>query len=157
MLLTRHGPDGDSIKKSHHDNTPNDPWYIWSGSCRKGRWALSLTKKDSLVDLTNGRIRWRTKQSGLHILKIVLGLENGEWLVSEKGFGETPDWQEFSIELNILQWLRLDIRKIQAGERVKNPDLTRVRSIGWTDLTAGEGSSGCTRVDWIEVSGKPVK
>ncbi len=151
LIVSRHGPDGDAIKKSHHDNIPNDPWYVWSGSCENGRWAISLRKKDALIDLSNGSIRWRTKQSGPHILKVILELENGEWLVSEKGFGETPDWYVFHVPLNQLTWRTLDIQKVEAGEKVKEPNLTRVRSVGWTDLMVGESSPGCTRVDWIEV------
>jgi len=154
LRLTRHGPDADSIKKSHHDNIPNDPWYIWSGSCEKGRWALSLRKEDSLVDLSQGRIRWRTRQSGGHILKVILELADSTWLVSAQGFGATPDWHEFGVDLAKLKWLRLDIQTIQAGKAIKDPNLQEVRSIGWTDLMAGAGSPGCTRVDWIEVYGR---
>lgn len=157
LIVSRHGPDGDSIKKSHHDEIPNDPWYIWSGSCEKGRWAISLRKKDALVDLSqDGKIRWCTKQSGPHILKVILELADGTWLVGEPGFGETPDWQVFEVELKILRWRKLDIRTIETGEPVKEADLRRVRSIGWTDLMIGENSPGSTRVDWIEVYGKPL-
>lgn len=153
LVLQRHGPDADSIKKSNHDHIPNDPWYIWSGSCEKGKWALSLRKRDELVDLRDGWIRWRTKQSGPHVLKVVLELEDGTWLVSGQGFGETPDWHVFEVALATLTWQKLDIETIEAGERVKVPNLSRVRSIGWTDLMVGKGSNGCTRVDWIEVYG----
>ena len=92
LHVARHGPAADSIKKSHHDEIPHDPWYIWSGSCETGRWALSLRKEDSLVDLSRGRIRWRTRQSGGHVLKVILELADSSWLVSEQGFGATPDW-----------------------------------------------------------------
>jgi hypothetical protein len=143
-------------KKSHHDEIPNDPWYIWSGSCQKGRWALSLKKKDQLVDLSNGKIRWKVRQSGPHILKIILQLEDGTWLVSDKGYGETPDWHIFETDLSIFQWYRLDINTIEQKEKVNNPNLSRVRSIGWTDLMVGKSSPASTRVDWIEVYGKSV-
>ncbi len=156
LLVFRHGPAGDQIKKSHHDQIVNDPWYIWSGSCEDGHWAISLRKEETLVDLREGKIVWRTKQQGGHVLKVILELENGTWLVSDAGFGETPDWHEFSVKPSQLTWSALDIKTIQAGERVRNPDLSRVRSVGWTDLMKGEGSAGCTRVDWIEVYGKAV-
>jgi hypothetical protein len=158
LILTRHGPARDLIKKSHHDNVPNDPWYVWSGLCEEGRWAISLRKKKTLVDLSeNGRICWRTRQSGPHVLKVILELEDGNWLVSDKGFGETPDWHEFCLDLRLLKWYQLDIRTIEPGKPVTNPDLRRVRSVGWTDLMVGEGSGGCTRVDWVEVHGKAVR
>lgn len=156
LLLSRHGPARDLIKKSHHEQIPNDPWYIWSGMC-EGNWALTLQKKNTLVDLSaNGQIRWRTKQAGPNVLKVVLGLDSGDWLVSEQGFGETPDWQEFSVDIAILRWRRLDINSIEAGERIEQPDLRSVQSVGWTDLTKGGASSACTRVDWIEVYGKEI-
>lgn len=158
LILTRHGPARDWIRKSHHDDVPNDPWYVWSGSCKEGRWAISLRKENRLVDLSeNGRIRWRTCQSGPHVLKVILELEDGTWLVSNKGFGETPDWHEFCLDLGSLKWYELDIRMIKPGTLVNSPNLRRVRSIGWTDLMVGEGSGGCTRVDWIEVYGKSIQ
>ncbi len=162
LLVTRHGPGADLIKKSHHDQIRNDPWYVWSGMCRQGRWAISLQKRDSLVDLSQGaKIRWRVKQSGENVLKVVLELEDGTWLVSDRGFGETPDWHVFTLDLDQLEcngsgikWHDLNIETIEVGQKVASPDLTRVRSIGWTDLSLGKVSKGCTRVDWIEVHGK---
>ncbi len=154
VLITCHGPAAELIKKSHHDHKKNDPWYVWSGSCENGRWAVTLKKKDTLVDLSSGRIRLRTKQSGPNVLKIILGLDDGVWLVSARGFGETPDWHVFGVDISKLAWRKLNIESIKAGERVKEPDLTKVRSIGWTDLTTGKKSMACTRLDWIEVYGK---
>lgn len=157
MLITRYGPGGNSIKKSHHDEVPGDPWYVWSGLCDK-RWALTLQKKNALVDLSSdGWIRLCTRQSGANVLKIILGLEDGAWLVSDTGFGQTSDWHEFTAQISVLKWRHLDIINIEAGDWVKEPDLNRVRSIGWTDLTTGKGSSACTRVDWIEVYGREIR
>ncbi len=157
LAVALHGPDGISVNRSHHDNIPNDPWYIWSGSAKNGRWGISLQRKDALVDLSrDGKIRWRVKQQGSHILKVMLELDNGSWIVSNKGFGETPDWHVFDCDLSQLTWSNLNIETIQAGKKVKAPDLSRVRSIGWTDLMVGEGTPGCTRVDWIEVYGYPA-
>jgi len=156
LLLARHGPGGDLIKKSHHDTIPGDPWYVWSGKCN-ARWALTLQKKNVLVDLSSGgRIRWCTRQSGARHLKVILGLEDGTWLVSDRGSGPTPDWHEFSIEIADVKWYKLDIRTIKTGNPEVRPDLSRVRSIGWTDLNVGGGSSACTRLDWIEVYGKEI-
>lgn len=158
LLLARHGPAADSIKKSHHDEIANDPWYVWSGTCTTGHWAISLRKKDSLVDLSSsGRVRWRTKQSGPNVLRIILELDDGSWLVSDRGFGETPAWHEFEVDLASLPWRELDIQTVEAGGIVKQPKLGRVRSIGWTDLMTGKISKGCTRVDWIEVYGSVVE
>ncbi|MCC7334128.1 MAG: hypothetical protein IT422_03470 [Pirellulaceae bacterium] len=158
LLLARHGPAGDSIKKSHHDEIANDPWYVWSGTCTSGRWAISLRKNESLVDLSrSGRVRWRTKQSGPNVLRIILELDDGSWLVSDRGFGETPAWHEFEVDLATLPWRELNIHTVEAGGIAKEPKLDRVRSIGWTDLMTGKISKGCTRVDWIEVYGRAVE
>jgi len=158
LVLGRHGPAGEKLKKSNHDNIPNDPWYVWSGLC-DDLWAISLHKKGSLVDMTEGRIRCRTRQTGYNVMKFIVELEDGTWLVSELGLGETLDWHEFDVEFNHPQfrWQRLDINAIKAREKVKNPDLRRVRSIGWTDLMTGRGSNACTRVDWIEVYGEEIR
>jgi hypothetical protein len=156
VRLSLHGPAASQIKKSHHDEIPNDPWYIWSGDCA-GNWAISLHRDGLLVDLSgDAAIRWQTKQSGPHVLKLVLELADGQWLVSRQGFGETPDWHEFSAPISQFMWQQLDIDSVTAGRRIASPDLTRVRSVGWTDLTRGEGSPGSTRVDWIEVYGRTV-
>lgn len=155
LLLSRHGPGGNLIKKSHHDDIPGDPWYVWSGLCDE-LWMLTLQKENALVDLSKGRIRLRARQSGDNILKLVLGLENGIWLVSETGFSKTPDWHEFSVNTVDLKWHYLDVITLEAGDFVNAPDLRRVRSIGWTDLTTGAESDACTRADWIEVYGKEI-
>jgi hypothetical protein len=39
-----YGPGKDSIKKSHHETPPDDPYYIWSGLCT-GNWAVTLKQK----------------------------------------------------------------------------------------------------------------
>ncbi len=157
LLVSRHGPDADAIKKSHHDNIPNDPYYIWSGNCKDGKWAISLRKKDELVDLREGWFRWRVKQSGRHILYIILELEDGSWIIGQPGFGETPRWHVFEEAFAFMNWYALGIESIERGKRIDTPDLSQVRSVGWTDLQIGEGSPGCTRVDWIEVYGKSVE
>ena len=157
LKLALHGPAADVVKKSHHDSVKNDPYYVWSGLC-KAEWAITLSRSNAVVDLSSGgRFRVRTKQYGYHILKIVLGLEDGTWLVSDRGFGETPDWHVFEVDASRLRWRRLDIETVKAGEPVQKPDLTRVRSVGWTDLREGEGSAGCTRLDWIEVYGREIR
>src|SRR5688572_26719766 len=43
LILGLHGPGRDSIKKSHHDDPADDPYYIWSGLC-KGNWGSDVKK-----------------------------------------------------------------------------------------------------------------
>jgi len=68
---------------------------------------------------------------------------------------------EAEIQLVDVRWRRLDIENVVEGRDgywVDYPDLSRVEEIGFTDLMkgAGHGSGGGSRVDWIEVYGKPV-
>ena len=154
LFLELHGPGRSMIKKSHHDTPLNDPYYVWSGQC-EGTWAVTLRKHGSLVDLTHGYIRWCTRNFD-RILHVVLGLDDGSWLVSSRGTGETPDWHEFTIDLSGIDWQMLNIDTVSAIDKVVNPDLTRVRSIGFTDLERGGQSESCSRIDWIEVFGREM-
>ena len=155
LALELFGPGRRMIKKSHHETPLNDPYYIWSGQC-EGTWAVTLTKRGSLVDLTHGYIRWRTKNFD-RILRVVAGLDDGSWLVGSRGTGETPGWHEFTIDLSGMGWNKLNIDTITVGNKVENPDLTRVRSVGFTDLAQGGQSASCSRLDWFEVFGREVK
>ena len=155
LVLGLHGPGKEMIKKSHHDAPVDDPYYIWSGQC-EGTWAVTLEKRGSLVDLTRGRIRWRTKNYD-RILRVVVGLESGGWLVSSLGTGETPVWHEFTVDITGLAWRKLNTDSVTAGETVEKPDLSRVRIVGFTDLETGGQSAACTRLDWFEVYGRNVK
>ena len=155
LVLELHGPGKHMIKKSHHDTPLNDPYYVWSGQC-EGRWAVTLIKPGSLVDLSRGYVRWRARNFG-RILHVVVGLDNGNYLVSSRGTGETPGWHEFTIDLTGMDWQNLNSDTISAGRNVANPDLTRVRSVGFTDLEEGGQSASCSRLDWIEVYGREVQ
>ncbi len=55
------------------------------------------------------------------------------------------DWKETPAEIPLSQ------------KHVNNPDLSNVEEIGFTDLMPGGKSSSCSRLDWIEVYGKPIK
>ncbi len=157
LQLSLHGPGREGIKKSHHDKPADDPYYIWSGTCN-GNWAVSLRHKAAFVDLTGlAKIRWRTKQAGFRQLRIVLKLADGAWLVSDASDGPSKDWREREFNISDIAWRQLDIRTVVEGAWVNQPDLSRVDEIGWTDLMTGGGSIACSRLDWIEVYGRPVK
>ena len=73
LLVLRYGPGEAGIKKSHHDQPADDPWYIWSGEA-PGNWAITLRHKKAYVDLTGlAKVRWRSKQAGFdhHLVKPV--------------------------------------------------------------------------------------
>jgi hypothetical protein len=156
LILTLYGPAKDQIKKSNHPPIPNDPYYIWSGDC-KGNWAFTLSYRDKWVDLTrNAKINLRTRQSGFRQLHLILKLSTGDWIVSDQSVGYTPDWVEKEFKIAELSWRKLNIETVTEGNPVKNPDLSKIVEIGFTDLMPGGGTPASSRVDWIEVYGKEV-
>lgn len=153
LILGLYGPGKDSIKKSHHDQPVDDPYYIWSGLCT-GNWAVTLRHREQQVDLTRyARIRWRTKQFGFRELHVVLKLEDGTWLVSEQSDPASGDWRIREFNLMDLTWYTLDIKTVTEQQRISDPDLSRVVEIGFTDLMNGGSSAACSRLDWLEVYG----
>ena len=124
--------------------------------------AITLRDKNNDVDLTGlATIRWRTKISGFHLLHPILKLADGTWLVGDHAAGYSTDWVESEIQLADVRWRNLNIDNVIEGRGdkwVDNPNLSRVEEIGFTDLMrgGGHGSGGGSRIDWIEVYGKPV-
>ena len=156
LVLKTYGPGGDSLKKSHHDHIPNDPWYLWSGNA-EGPWAATLKHDTRNVNLTgNASTTWRTRQSGFHELRIILKLAGGDWLISDQSDGAASDWRVREFILKDIRWRAFDIEDIREGGWVSEPDLSNVEEIGFTDLRRGHSSPSSFRLDWIEVYGKPV-
>jgi hypothetical protein len=154
LALALHGPGRSVIKKSYHKWVPNDPHYIWSG-LTSARWAVSLSKQREHVDLTSGRVRWRAKQAGFQHLRVIIETADGQWFVTEVSDGPASDWHVTEFVLADTRWRQLDIKSVveQAWGR---PNLARVKSVGFTDLSVGGGSKSSSRLDWIEVYGQTV-
>lgn len=156
LVLGLYGPGCDSIKKSNHDAPVDDPFYIWSG-LSQGNWAVTLKHSKSYVDLSgHAKVLWRSKQSGLRCLHLILKLNDGTWLVSTEGDCMSKDWRITEFNIMDLNWYTLNIKSVVELKPVKNPDLSRVDEIGFTDLMTGGASDACSRLDWIEVYGKSV-
>ena len=156
LLVTRHGPGEAKIKKSHHDQPADDPFYIWSGDT-VANWAVSLRHSRQAIDLSgNARIRWRAKQTGFRQLRIILKLANGKWIVSDQSDDDSTDWRVREFNIADLRWRVLDIAKVTEGKWEPAPDLSRVEEIGFTDLMAGGGTPASSRLDWIEVYARGV-
>ena len=138
-----------------------DITYVMSLLCTSN-WAITLRDKNNDVDLTGlATLTWRTRVSGFHLLRPILKLADGTWLVGDKTVGLSLDWVQSEFNLVDVRWRTLDIENVVEGREAKwveNPNLSRVEEIGFTDLMrgAGHGSGGGSRVDWIQVSGKPV-
>jgi hypothetical protein len=151
LILRLYGPGRDSLKKSHHDQPLDDPWYVWSGLCL-GNWAVALEHRDHYANLTGlSKIRWRAKQFGFRQLHIIIKLADGTWLVSEQADGASTDWRVREFNIGDLTWRKLNIESVVEGSAVAKPDLSKVEQIGFTDLMRGGQSASCSRLDWMEV------
>lgn len=156
LLVNLYGEGQDSLKKSHHDRPDDDPYYVWSGLCLKN-WMVTLKHRNKNVDLTEfAKIKWRTKQFGLRYLRIVLKLADGTWLISDLCDGPAKDWRIKEFNIQEINWHKLDSKRIVEIGGAGKPDLSDVEEIGFTDLMPGGMSNACSRLDWIEVYGKPV-
>lgn len=157
LVLGLYGPGADGIKKSHHAQPVDDPYYVWSGQC-DGNWAVTLQHRDAYVSLGEyAKVTWRSKQSGLRCLHLLLKLADGTWLVSEQCDGQSEDWRLHQFNVADLDWRTLDIETVTEAGRVENPDLSRVDEIGFTDLMRGGSSAASSRLDWMKVYGQPVE
>jgi hypothetical protein len=138
----------------------NDITYVMTLLCASN-CAIALRDKNNDVDLTGlATIRWRTKISGFHLLHPILKLADGTWLVGDHATAYSTDWVESEIQLVDVRWRNLNIEDVVEGRGdkwVENPNLSKVEEIGFTELMrgGGHGSAG-SRIDWIEVYGKPV-
>ncbi|MCF6333710.1 MAG: hypothetical protein L3J11_10545 [Draconibacterium sp.] len=157
LLVNLYGAGKDSLKKSNHPKPVDDPFYIWSGLCL-GNWMVTLKHKSNNVDLSGfAKIRWRSKQAGLRQLRIALKLADGTWLVSDQFAGTSKDWRIWEFNVQDIEWHKLDAERVVEIGNAKGPKLSNVAEIGFTDLMPGGKSTACSRLDWIEVYGKPVK
>ncbi len=157
LKLAVHGKGGPLLKKSFHSARHWDPHYVWSG-LSSVPWAASLSLADgSLMDLTGtATVRWRSRQSGFRALRAVIELDGGEWLVSEASDPESAQWHVHEFAFSATRWRRLTVETVTEGGWEPRPDLSRVRSVGFTDLMPGGRSGACSRLDWIEVYGRQV-
>jgi hypothetical protein len=144
--------------------SPTDPPNLWTGVCQTAV-AATLRHKKSLVDLTGlARIRWVTRTSGFHVVRPVVKLADGTWLVGDYAEGAHASNSTLFLESEVaianVRWLPLDIaRVVTRGQTwAEKPDLTRVDEIGFADLHPGSGHGwgGFVNVARIEVYGRAV-
>ena len=142
-----------------------DPPNLWTGVCQTPV-AATLRDKNNFVDLTGlARIRWVTRVSGFHVVRPVVKLADGTWLVGSYAEGAPSSNSTLFLESEFavanVRWLPLDItRVVTRGQSfVEKPDLSRVDEIGIADLLprSGHGWGGFVNVARIEVYGRPVK
>jgi hypothetical protein len=142
---------------------PTDPPNLWTGVCNTPV-AVTLRDRANYVDLTGlAKIRWVTRVSGFHVVRPVLKLANGTWLVGEYGEGAASTnstvFLDNEFAIASVRWLALDIdRVVTRGTWVEKPDLSRVDEVGFADLLPGSGHGwgGFVNVGRIEVYGRAV-
>lgn len=142
---------------------PTDPPNLWTGACQTAV-AVTLRDKARFVDLTGlARIRWVTRTSGFHVVRPVVKLADGTWLVGDYGEGLASSNSTLFLEGEFavanVRWLALDIsRVVTRGTWVEKPNLARVDEVGFADLLPGSGHGwgGFINVARIEVYGAPV-
>jgi hypothetical protein len=142
---------------------PTDPPNLWTGVCGTPV-AATLRDRSNYVDLTGlAKIRWVTRVSGFHVVRPVLKLADGTWLVGDYAEGAASSnstlFLESELAIASIRWLRLDIdRVVTRGTWVEKPDLSRVDEVGFADLLPGSGHGwgGFVNVSRIEVFGTPV-
>ncbi len=143
---------------------PTDPPNLWTGVCSTPI-AVTLRDKSNYVDLTGlAKIRWVTRVSGFHVVRPVIKLADGTWLVGDYAEGAPSSNSTVFLETEFaiapVRWLALDIgRVVTRGIWVEKPDLSRVDEVGFATLMPGSGHGwgGFVNVGRIEVFGKPVR
>jgi hypothetical protein len=154
--------DKDGILEVQHARPVGEPTMAWTGLCKVG-CALALRDRDHYVDLTGfAKIKWQTKESGFHLLRPIIKLADGTWLVGDHTDEQSVDWRVTEMTVPDIRWRALNIEDVieanNGGVWIDKPDLRRVDEIGFTDLMRGSGhrGGGSSRVTWIEVYGNPV-
>jgi hypothetical protein len=155
--------DKDHVTETLHAIPKTEGTYIWTGLC-EASCAVALRDKANFVDLSDptAKIRWKSKQAGFHLLRPLVKLADGTYLVAEYADGYTPDWRESDIPLAEMRWRQFDGKTALTsgnGQWITHPDLSKVDEVGFTDMMAGSGhgAGGSSRVSWMEVYGRPVK
>jgi hypothetical protein len=142
---------------------PTDPPNLWTGVCMTPV-AVTLRHATQYVNLTGlARIKWVTRVSGFHVVRPVVRLADGTWLVGDYAEGAAASnstaFLETEFPLAALRWLRLDMdRVVTTGTWIEKPDLSRVDEVGFADLLPGSGHGwgGFVNVGRIEIYGAPV-
>ena len=146
------------------------PINIWTGMTTTP-FAATLRDKDSYVDLTGlAKVRWITRASGFHVVRPVVKLADGTYLVGEHADANTSGFLESEFMFATQRWMKLDIERVvtkgtygpaqEASAWVRDAvDLSKVDEVGFADLIpgSGHGSGGYVNVASFEVYGKPVK
>jgi hypothetical protein len=167
LELKAYGPDAKNLTISGAATGPT-PINLWTGLATTPI-AATLRDKNNYVDLTGlARIRWVTRASAFHVVRPVVKLADGTWLVGDHADSSTTTFLTSEFAVYGLRWVKLDIDRVvttgvygpvgDAASWIEKPDLGRVDEVGFADLMpgTGHGSGGWVNVGHIEVYGKAV-
>jgi hypothetical protein len=162
LELKMYGPGAGEVMVNRTGSADNLRTFTWAG-LTEGAWAVLFKERTNYVDLSTpgAKIRWQFLISGFHLLRPVLKLADGTYLVGDQTEEAMEDYAQGEIEIADIRWKILDpvnVFLVRGAPWIDNPDLTKVDEIGYTDLSraTGHGSGGLSRVDWFEVYGNSV-
>jgi hypothetical protein len=170
LELKLYGPSATAADPDKRIWISTPPTNIWTGMTTTP-FAATLRDKANYVDLTGlAKVRWITRASGFHVVRPVVKLADGTYLVGEHAEASTSGFLESEFIFATQRWMKLDIERVvtkgtygpaqDASAWVREPvDLSKVDEVGFADLIpgSGHGSGGYVNVSSFEVYGKPVK
>ena len=146
------------------------PTNVWTGMTTTP-FAATLRDRENYVDLTGlAKVRWITRASGFHVVRPIVKLADGTYLVGEHADANTSGFLESEFMFATQRWMKLDIERVvtkgtyglaqDASAWMREPvDLSKVDEVGFADLMpgSGHGAGGYVNVASFEVYGRPVK
>ena len=168
LELRLHGPSATAADPDKRIWISTPPTNIWTGMTTTP-FAATLRDRDNYVDLTGpAKARWVTRASGFHVVRPVIRLADGTYLVGEFA-AASSSFLESEFTFGTQRWKKLDIDRVvtvgkydaagDASAWADAPDLSRVDEVGFADLMpgSGHGAGGYVNVASFEVYGKPVR
>ena len=168
LELKVYGLDAKNLTISGVAGQETGPINLWTGLCTAPVMA-TLRDKNNYVDLTGlAKLRWVTRASAFHVVRPVVKLADGTFLVGDHADSSTTTFLESEFSFYGMRWVKIDPERVvttgvygpvgDAASWIERPDLSKVDEVGFADLMpgTGHGSGGWVNVARIEVYGKPV-
>jgi hypothetical protein len=168
LELKLHGPSATAADPDKRIWISTPPTNIWTGMTTTP-FAATLRDRENFVDLTGlAKARWVTRASGFHVVRPVVRLADGTYLVGDYA-ATASTFLESEFAFSSQRWKKLDIDRVvtvgrydaagDASAWADAPDLSRVDEVGFVDLMpgSGHGAGGYINVASFEVYGKPVR
>jgi hypothetical protein len=169
LELKAYGPDARDLTISGAPGSDTAPLNLWTGLVTSPIM-VTLRDKNNYVDLTGlAKVRWVTRASAFHLVRPVVKLADGTFLVGDHADSSTTAFLESEFAFFGMRWVKLDPERVvttgvygpvgDAASWIEHPDLSKVDEVGFVDLMpgTGHGSGGWINVGRIEVYGKAVK